>query len=451
MNNQCLCAHPRIILNPDVYELIIKHRHIVYNGEHRYWYGRKSVLLSKSAIDKVYHVPYSWSGTGVNRKRVCCLDESLLDKYYIIDDLTGESFPLYIVVPCGHCDICKHRKQLSFVSRCELESSLYDTMPWFGTLTYDAEHLPLGGLSVYDTQCFLKRFRQRLARDYGGKYNTQLRYVIKGEYGSKTYRPHYHFLFFNLPCYNHEDYERVKDMINKSWSLGFIQSRVVNISDIHDKTFFYTAKYTSKSCDTPNGFNKSFLNSSRGKGKGGIGKPAVDKYLKDYVSRTSDTSPSYVSYGRKRPVTVNRWFVDSVFPSFSRVVPSVFRRSVIESCYYLSRPEYSNFKHIPLFEVIDTCRKHFFVPFFESIDTISKMDLKYSFDECMFNIYNFLESKQIFDADMLDSFLTSCEHCNYKRSTYLFAVFSSIPDVDVALKASQCRSMRLRSESLEQL
>lgn len=58
----------------------------------------------------------------------------------------------------------------------------------FLTLTYDDDHLPAhGSLRKKDVQDFLKRERY---------HNGPLRYYGVGEYGSRTWRPHYHLALF---------------------------------------------------------------------------------------------------------------------------------------------------------------------------------------------------------------------------------------------------------------
>jgi len=70
--------------------------------------------------------------------------------------------------------------------------------------------------------------------------NGRISYYLCGEYGSKTFRPHYHAIIFNS---NAED-------INKAWTLykssgathlGFSTFDVVN-----ENTIMYTAKYMNK-------------------------------------------------------------------------------------------------------------------------------------------------------------------------------------------------------------
>lgn len=60
----------------------------------------------------------------------------------------------------------------------------------FVTLTYDQEHMPVdGSLDVREWQLFAKRVRKELG---------PFRFLHCGEYGERTYRPHYHALLFGL-------------------------------------------------------------------------------------------------------------------------------------------------------------------------------------------------------------------------------------------------------------
>lgn len=72
----------------------------------------------------------------------------------------------------------------------------------FLTLTYDEEHKPKNGhLQPEDLQLFIKRLRSAVHRN-ADKYLSAgaggVRYLACGEYGERTWRPHYHLLVFNL-------------------------------------------------------------------------------------------------------------------------------------------------------------------------------------------------------------------------------------------------------------
>lgn len=99
----------------------------------------------------------------------------------------------------------------------------------FLTLTYNDEEIPLTSENVPtlrkdDVQRFIKRLR-RLLEGQG------IRYYAVGEYGTRTSRPHYHVLVFNIEG-------DVYDVVHKTWGLGNIQIGTVTSASIH-----YVAKY----------------------------------------------------------------------------------------------------------------------------------------------------------------------------------------------------------------
>lgn len=114
----------------------------------------------------------------------------------------------FIEIPCGQCISCRLARSREWADRCMLELQ-YHKSSYFVTLTYDDDHLPLNdfidsetgefgksaSLVKKDMQDFFKRLRRNY--EYSGKTN-KLRYYMCGEYGSQTYRPHYHAIIFGL-------------------------------------------------------------------------------------------------------------------------------------------------------------------------------------------------------------------------------------------------------------
>uniref|UniRef100_A0AAU8B5M2 Replication initiator protein n=1 Tax=Dulem virus 90 TaxID=3145801 RepID=A0AAU8B5M2_9VIRU len=93
-------------------------------------------------------------------------------------------------VPCGQCINCRLNRAWDWSVRIMHEAKKHDESV-FLTLTYDDDHLPENGsLVVSDLQKFFKRFRKAHKR--------KVRYFACGEYGDKTFRPHYHVAFFNV-------------------------------------------------------------------------------------------------------------------------------------------------------------------------------------------------------------------------------------------------------------
>lgn len=158
-------------------------------------------------------------------------------------------------LPCRHCVGCRLDKSREWANRVLMEQQ-YHEESWFLTLTYDDDHLPPAYpvdpatgeiLSVHatlvkkDLQDFMKRLRKNSKQD--------LRYYAAGEYGTQTYRPHYHLLIFGLHLddvkllkqnFNNDPYY-TSDFIVKCWPKGFhILGKVTWQSSA------YVARYTMK-------------------------------------------------------------------------------------------------------------------------------------------------------------------------------------------------------------
>lgn len=139
-----------------------------------------------------------------------------------------------IPVRCGKCEGCLKSKINDWAFRLEQQGkvSLYVN---FVTLTYSPKYVPLSNnmlptLDKTDVQKFIKRLRK--------KYGKELKYFACGEYGSRTYRPHYHLIVFN-----------VKDKldIEKAWSLRGEAIGGCHIGDTIDNGAIpYTLKYMYK-------------------------------------------------------------------------------------------------------------------------------------------------------------------------------------------------------------
>lgn len=160
-------------------------------------------------------------------------------------------------LPCGKCVACLKRRQDDWVVRLshELEVS---TSAYFVTLTYRESNVPRS----VDSRPFIKQFisdREKKMNipnpTYGQSFNVlcrrdaqlfikrlrkfiepyKIRYFLCGEYGSRTFRPHYHAIIFNFP-----DAFDVSESISKKWSHGF-----VTVTSVTSPRIRYVAKYCS--------------------------------------------------------------------------------------------------------------------------------------------------------------------------------------------------------------
>ena len=142
------------------------------------------------------------------------------------------------IVPCGKCYYCRLRHVNMWVVRLLEQQKVSDTA-YFITLTYEdeknnlesdtARHTPSGRrtLNKRDLQLFFKRLR-RLSENNG---RLPIKYYAVGEYGKRSFRPHYHAIVFNA---NESD-------IRKSWLFGF-----VHVGTVTTKSIAYCLKYINK-------------------------------------------------------------------------------------------------------------------------------------------------------------------------------------------------------------
>lgn len=127
--------------------------------------------------------------------------------------------------PCGQCLPCRLNRRRLWTHRIILEAKLHERNS-FVTLTYDQAHYPeSGSLSLGDYQRFLKRLRKRVGA---------FRYFIVGEYGTNTWRAHYHAALFGVGAEH-------APAVQEAWSLGF-----THCGDLTADSAQYIAGYVVK-------------------------------------------------------------------------------------------------------------------------------------------------------------------------------------------------------------
>lgn len=179
------------------------------------------------------------------------------------------------LIRCGHCVGCRMDKARDWADRCLLELQQHNSA-YFVTLTYDDAHVPMSAyghpvtgeaqpvltLCKRDFQLFMKRLRKRIAPQ-------GIRYFACGEYGSKTFRPHYHAIIFGLELSDLVPYNKngrgdvlyQSDFLTSCWARpkpGVRQTCVTPLADRFEPfgrvlvspvtyaTCAYTARYTTK-------------------------------------------------------------------------------------------------------------------------------------------------------------------------------------------------------------
>jgi hypothetical protein len=118
--------------------------------------------------------------------------------------------------PCGKCIPCLVSRRRLWTHRLMMEALCHEKNS-FVTLTYSDDELDKRlvnngkdgfSVSITETQGFLKRLRDRISPE-------RIRFYAVGEYGDKSYRPHYHVAIFGkgCSCKNGSCTQRKKDII----------------------------------------------------------------------------------------------------------------------------------------------------------------------------------------------------------------------------------------------
>lgn len=161
---------------------------------------------------------------------------------------TPISVPSGHIVSCGRCPFCMATRRSDWATRLHYEAKSH-LVSSFVTLTYATGNLTYRNgnsqLVKSDLQNFFKRLR---------KSGEVVRYYAVGEYGSLTYRPHYHILLFGCDS---------ESVISKAWGLGEI-----HVGKVTQASIAYCLRYiiNGKSWKMTHHRARPFSLMSRGRG-----------------------------------------------------------------------------------------------------------------------------------------------------------------------------------------
>jgi hypothetical protein len=154
-----------------------------------------------------------------------------------------------MLVPCGKCYACLQKRRSHWTFRLMQEAKSSSSAK-FITLTFNDDMLhhsvtPDGELTIKKEhiQNFMKRYRKRHENERN-IYDKPLKYFATGEYGSRTDRPHYHLILFNLVID-----ENTSDRIQKAWSYydnkthTFIPYGNIHVGKVNNASIHYITKY----------------------------------------------------------------------------------------------------------------------------------------------------------------------------------------------------------------
>lgn len=146
-----------------------------------------------------------------------------------------------IDLPCGQCIGCRIRRAADWAIRIEHEAKFHKAS-CFLTLTYDDAHLPEAGTLTY---AHFQRFMRRARKSLG-----PLRFYMCGEYGSQTFRPHYHACLFGADFRS----DRVRSGVSDSGEPTFASANLSalwpfglsTVQDLTPASAAYCARYITE-------------------------------------------------------------------------------------------------------------------------------------------------------------------------------------------------------------
>lgn len=167
--------------------------------------------------------------------------------------------------PCGRCLPCLKGRSWRWTSRIILETFNHDHNA-FITLTYSDKYLPDQhpdtDQMVYPTvnPIHLQKFIKRLRKIHSKTSDTKLRYYAIGEYGTQTWRPHYHLALFGYPhCLRGQTKQNSDsccppcDNIKKAWTQPTTKEPLGRITNdpLEPASSAYIAGYITKKLHKP--------------------------------------------------------------------------------------------------------------------------------------------------------------------------------------------------------
>lgn len=205
----------------------------------------------------------------------------------------------YIDLPCRKCPECYAQMRREWIARAVAEAQEHTKM-CFLTLTYSNINLPVvktvdsnGVIYNHPTlrHSHFQEFMRRLRLEFSDR---KLRFFCCGEYGSRTYRPHYHAVIYGLDALDIKGckvYSRNNsgDLLFKSdyMDLNLWQKGYCIIGECSTATIAYIAGYVDKKDNVVRGdefyklcgIEKPYIRSSN---KPGLGRAWLDKTMHKY-------------------------------------------------------------------------------------------------------------------------------------------------------------------------
>lgn len=264
----------------------------------------------------------------------------------------GKSSADRITVPCGRCAACLNRIRSGWAARLQAEWKASKTA-YFITLTYNDDNLPFAvdddglcepSLDKREITLFLKRLRRSLEIEYYRStlreimpekhFGMKFRYFLVGEYGTKTGRPHYHLIIFNLPG----NLDTTNYLIQKSWSKKGLSLGRSYIGSVSDQSINYVAGYVINPKNAESLRISQFALMSRNPGIGAV-------YLDGMKQWHQENEAFYIPGSDGTKGVMPRYLKEKIFSKITRehhrheILPGLIKKQNDEINEIISRGE----------------------------------------------------------------------------------------------------------------
>lgn len=226
-------------------------------------------------------------------------------------------FGYKLKVPCRQCLGCRIAYRKEWGIRAMHEAQMHE-QNMFITMTYATENLPSDlNLDHEHWQKFIKSLRKRTG--------LKIRYLMCGEYGPRTHRPHFHALIFgywpeDAKTWRNSNGNKIyrSEFLEEIWDKGFVefgsvtqQSAEYVAGYVHKKVKGLGAKahYTITDEETGEEIGYRKPEYARMSLKPGIGQSWIEKYHKDVFPQDQVTMIG--GYTAPAPAYYRKWLKEN--------------------------------------------------------------------------------------------------------------------------------------------
>lgn len=246
--------------------------------------------------------------------------------------------------PCRKCLPCRLNIAREKAIRCYHETKCHNDSI-FLTLTYNNENLKSDRLQYLDFQLFMKSLRELVTRDIHDpdvRKSLYIPFMVTGEYGDKTKRPHWHAILFNYRPADakfHYKTDRGDDVftsatLDKLWKRGNLEFGSVTLDSAN-----YVARYAAKKLGHGHDQNHNYHPIHKTSSRRAIGTSWIERNFQHTLENghvtLPDGSPSkiprfYLDWAKKHQPRLWEYYITTVAPRVQALATEAARKEEVE-------------------------------------------------------------------------------------------------------------------------